>query len=104
MIEGPFCLFQTVSLGSTLAIWPYETPHRVGILQRPLGLFAGRSGRPTRKKSPRNQGVLRAAFQEELHEGSQQTYHHTRQGVGTSISTCYAAGLGAYLSLLLPNG
>src|SRR5829696_1497280 len=44
--------FRTVSLGSTLAIWPYDTPHKVGILRRPLGLFAGRSGRPTRKKSP----------------------------------------------------
>jgi len=40
------------ALSSTLAIWPYDTPHKVGILRRPLGLFAGRSGRPTRKKSP----------------------------------------------------
>jgi hypothetical protein len=44
--------------------------------------------------------VLRAAFQEKLHEGSQQTYHHARQGVGTSISACCAAGLGAYLSVI----
>jgi hypothetical protein len=37
---------------STLAIWPRSKPYRLGALLRPLGLFAGRSGRPTRKKSP----------------------------------------------------
>ena len=36
--------FQTVSLGSTLAIWPCDTPHGLVILQRPLRLSAGRSG------------------------------------------------------------
>src|ERR671921_71558 len=37
---------------STLAIWPRNTPHWLGLLQRPLRLFSGRCGRPTRKKSP----------------------------------------------------
>ena len=41
---------------STLAIWLRDTPHRLVILQRPLRLFAGRSGRVTRKKSPTKQG------------------------------------------------
>src|SRR5215217_6860207 len=36
---------------STLAIWPRITSHRLGSLQRPLGLFVGRCQRPTRKKS-----------------------------------------------------
>src|SRR5215216_6604741 len=44
------------SLSSTLAIWPCDTPHRLATLQRPLRLFAGRSWRPTRKKSPIKQG------------------------------------------------
>jgi hypothetical protein len=44
--------FRTVSLGSTLAIWPRNTLHQLSLLRRPLGLFAGRRGRPTRKKSP----------------------------------------------------
>ena len=39
-------------LYSTLAIWPRITSHRLGSLQRPLGLFVGRCHRPTRKKSP----------------------------------------------------
>jgi len=30
--------------------------------------------------------------------------HGVRQGVGTSMSASCAAGWGAYLSLLLPNG
>ena len=42
-------------LNSTLAIWPCDTPHRLATLQRSLRLFAGRSGRPTRKKSPTRQ-------------------------------------------------
>jgi hypothetical protein len=54
--SGPFRNYQTVSPRSTLAIWPYDTPHKVGILRRPLGLFAGRSSTATRKKSPRKQG------------------------------------------------
>ena len=37
---------------STLAIWPCNTPQRLGLLQRPLRLFAGRYERVTRKKSP----------------------------------------------------
>ena len=44
------------ALSSTLAIWLRDTPHRLVILQRPLRLFAGRSGRVTRKKSPTKQG------------------------------------------------
>jgi hypothetical protein len=34
------------------AIWGFDTPHKVGILRRSFDLFAGRSGRSTRKKSP----------------------------------------------------
>jgi hypothetical protein len=35
------------------AIWPRNTPHRLGaLLPRPSGIFTGRSGTPTRKKSP----------------------------------------------------
>src|SRR5215218_6880080 len=37
---------------STLAIWPRNTPHWLGLLRRSLRLFAGRCGRPTREKSP----------------------------------------------------
>jgi hypothetical protein len=44
--------YQTVSLSSTLAIWPRKTPHRLSVLRRPLGLFASRSAPTTRKKSP----------------------------------------------------
>ena len=43
---------------STLAIWPYDAPHRVGITRSPLGLFACRGGRPTRKKSLDTKGVV----------------------------------------------
>src|SRR5215207_8133407 len=32
----PPSTFQTVSLCSTLAIWPPNTPHRLGFLRRPL--------------------------------------------------------------------
>jgi hypothetical protein len=32
-------IFQTVSLGSTLAIWPCNTLHRFGALQTPLRLL-----------------------------------------------------------------
>jgi hypothetical protein len=45
-------------LSSTLAIWPYDAPHRVGITRRPLGLFAYRGGRPTRKKSLDTKGIV----------------------------------------------
>src|SRR5215211_8081765 len=38
-------------LSSTLAIWAYDAPHRVGITRSPLGLFAGWSPTTTRKKS-----------------------------------------------------
>src|SRR5215208_4117897 len=48
----PVGTFQTVSLGSTLAIWSRITSHRLGSLQRPLGLFVGWSLRATRKKCP----------------------------------------------------
>jgi hypothetical protein len=34
----------------TLAIWPYDLSHKVGILQRSLGLFAARYPTATRKK------------------------------------------------------
>src|SRR5215216_6098453 len=37
---------------STLAIWPHNTPHRLGALQSHLRLFADRSPALTRKKSP----------------------------------------------------
>jgi hypothetical protein len=37
---------------STLAIWPRSKPYRLDALPRPSGIFAGRSGTPTRKKSP----------------------------------------------------
>jgi hypothetical protein len=47
---------------STLAIWPRSKPYRLGALLRPLGLFAGRSGRPTRKKSPYITRTCRALF------------------------------------------
>jgi hypothetical protein len=39
-------------LSSTLAIWACNTAQRLGLLQRPLRLFAGCCGRVTRKKSP----------------------------------------------------
>ena len=68
---------------STLAIWSCKTPHMLAALQKPLRLFAARSGTAS-AKSPRRTGVvLAAAFQEESCEGSQETYHHGRQGVGT---------------------
>ena len=57
-IKYPPAIFQTVSLRSTLAIWPYDAPHRVGITRSPLGLFACRGGRPTRKKSLDTKGVV----------------------------------------------
>jgi hypothetical protein len=53
-LRPPFpCLF-TEALSSTLAIWPCNTPHRLGALRRPLRLvFACRCGRRTRKnKAP----------------------------------------------------
>jgi hypothetical protein len=37
---------------STLAIWPGSNPPRLGALLKPLGLYTGRLGRSTRKKSP----------------------------------------------------
>jgi len=40
------------SVKLTLAIWSRITSHRLGSLQRPLGLFAGRSHRATHKKFP----------------------------------------------------
>ena len=45
-------LYQTVSLGSTLAIRLCKTPHRLGIFYGGLVTFCGSSfcGRPTRKK------------------------------------------------------
>jgi hypothetical protein len=45
------------------AIWPRSKPYRLGALLRPSGIFAGRSGRPTPKKSPyitRNKRTCRA--------------------------------------------
>jgi hypothetical protein len=44
--------FQTVSLGWTLAIWPCNTPHQLGLLRRPLRLSPCHSPATTRKKSP----------------------------------------------------
>jgi hypothetical protein len=49
---GAFGTFRTVSLGWTLANWPCNTPHRLGLLRAPLGLFASHSPTTTRKKSP----------------------------------------------------
>jgi hypothetical protein len=45
-------------LTSTLAIWPSNTPHRLGALQRSLGLFSCRSPATTRKKNrPREKNL-----------------------------------------------
>src|SRR5215218_4784763 len=55
------------SLYSTLAIWPYDTPHKVGSLQSPMGLFAGRSPTATRKKSPtENRGCVDSRLSREV--------------------------------------
>jgi hypothetical protein len=42
---------------------------------------------------------MKAAFQEKSPEGRQESFHHGRQGVGTSIRACCAEGWGAHLSL-----
>src|SRR5215218_443306 len=50
--QSPTRLFGQ-SRSSTLAIWPSNTPYKLGLLRRPLGLFAGHSPAATRKnKSP----------------------------------------------------
>jgi hypothetical protein len=53
--------FQTVSLGSTLAIWPGSHPPRLGALLKPLGLYTARLGRSTRIKSPYNKRTCSSA-------------------------------------------
>jgi hypothetical protein len=84
----PPSTFQTVSLRSTLAIWPYDTPHKAGILRRPLGLLrVGLPLRPAKSPLQKTGVLLTATFEEKLPEGSQEeTYHHGRQGIGTSRS------------------
>ena len=50
------------------AIWPSNTPHQSGLVRRPFGLFAGRSGTPIRKKSPIKEprGVARCVLRKWL--------------------------------------
>jgi hypothetical protein len=67
---------------STLAIWPHDTPHKVGILPRSLDLFAARSPCATRKESPtQNRAPVEIRVsQEKWRKGSQKLYHHGRRG------------------------
>jgi hypothetical protein len=63
---------------STLAIWPGSNPPRLGALLKPLGLYTGRLGRSTRKKSPYNKNLQlcwKARFLEKWGEkGSEKPY------------------------------
>ena len=48
----PIRNYQTVSLGSTLAIWLSGRAHHSRVPRMPVRLFAGWSPAPTRKNSP----------------------------------------------------
>src|SRR5215216_4430285 len=63
-------------LSTTLAIWPYDTLHKVGILYKgPWDFLRVAVGETDPQKSPRKQGLcLQPRFQEKLREGSQQSY------------------------------
>jgi hypothetical protein len=77
---GAILIFQTVSPGSTLAITPRNTPQRLGLLQRPLRLFASHSAPTNTQKVAleKNLQLLEEASSEKRAAKGRKPYHHGR--------------------------